>query len=223
MSATYRQEIRSSRKARALGTLAGWLMRLWSATLRYHITDVSGVNDRSRPREPVIFALWHDRIFAVPPVWPRTGGKGRRTVVLASASKDGASLAAAMAVFGIQAVHGSSSRRGVAGLVGLRRARREGADACITPDGPKGPRHRFKPGIIKLAESGKVPIIPIHARCQAAWCLPSWDKLILPIPFSRVEVEFGAPLSLADLADEQSFETERARIEQILRDGAGDP
>lgn len=222
MSETSRTEIRESRTSALAGTLAGWVMRVWSLTLRFEIEDCCGVCSPGGKTPPVIFAMWHDRIFIVPPVWWRSGGKQRKAVVLASASKDGSILAHAMAVFGIGAVRGSSSRRAVAGLIGMRRALKGGLDVCITPDGPRGPRCTVHPGVIKLAESSGVSIVPIHVTCSAAWRLGTWDRMLLPKPFSRVHVVFDAFFKVAAGMDEAAFEAERLRLRQILLDGAGE-
>src|SRR5690606_9214875 len=117
-------------------------------------------------------------------------GTHRKAVVLASASHDGAALASAMAVFGLGAVRGSSSRRGVAALIALKRALKSGVDVCITPDGPRGPRYGLQPGVVKLAASSGAPIIPIHVRFSSAWRLNTWDRFVLPKPFSRVHMIF---------------------------------
>ncbi len=215
-------EIRESRKARVLGTLAGWFMRAWSWTLRFEIEDRSGVITPGNVDAPVIFALWHNRIFTIPPIWWRTGGNSRKTVVLTSASHDGAMLAHAMEVFGLGAVRGSSSRRAVAALVGMKRSLKEGCDVCITPDGPRGPRYTFQPGVVKLAESAKTPIIPIHASYDAAWRMKTWDRFVIPKPFSRVHVVFGEMIHVPSGLDEAAFSAECARIEAIMRAGADD-
>jgi lysophospholipid acyltransferase (LPLAT)-like uncharacterized protein len=102
-------EIRENRKTAILGTLAGWLMKLWSFTLRYEIEDRCGITRPGTHAMPVIFALWHNRIFTLPPIWSISGGNQRKSVVLTSASHDGAMLARAMAVFGLGSVRGSSS------------------------------------------------------------------------------------------------------------------
>lgn len=215
-------EVRESRKAKVLGTLAGWFMKLWAATLRYEIEDRSGVCTPGNFATPVMFALWHNRIFTLPPIWHKTGGNSRKSVVLTSASHDGAMLSHAMAVFGLGAVRGSSSRRAVAALVGMKRALKEGLDVCITPDGPRGPRYEFQPGVVKIAESSGVPIIPIHATYASAWRLKTWDRLVIPKPFSRVRVVFDEKLVVPAGMDEAAFAAECDRLQAILRAGTDD-
>ncbi len=82
-------------------------MKLLSLTLRYEVNGKRGIDSPDFPSDPVIFVLWHNRIFTMPPIWQKTGGKGRTTVVLTSASKDGTTLATAMGIFGLGAIRGS--------------------------------------------------------------------------------------------------------------------
>lgn len=222
MSDSKSTEIRGTRKAEILGTLAGWAMRLWSKTLRFEVDDRCGVTHPQHPLPPVIFALWHNRIFTIPPIWWRTGGNNRKTVVLTSASKDGAILSSAMAVFDIGAIRGSSSRRGVAALIGMKRSLKEGLDICITPDGPRGPRYIFHPGVIKLAESSGAPIVPIHAKYSSVWRLKTWDRLVIPKPFSRITVVFDEFIVVPPKLDEAAFQAQLNRVQAILLSGVDD-
>jgi lysophospholipid acyltransferase (LPLAT)-like uncharacterized protein len=222
MSKPKSAEIRGDRKSEILGTLAGWFMWCWSKTLRFEIYDRCGVITADDPIRPVIYALWHNRIFTMPPIWWRTGGNLRKSVVLTSASKDGAILAKAMQVFGLGAVRGSSSRRAVAALIGMKRALEEGLDVCITPDGPRGPRYSFHPGVIKLAQATGAPIVPIHLKFADAWRLKSWDRLVIPKPFSEVTVIFDELLIIPPKLDEPTFLAEVERVKAILLTGADD-
>ena len=212
-------EIRGTRKAELLGTLAGWVMRCWTKTLRIEVENRAGLAESG---QPVIYALWHNRIFTIPPVWMRAFGHTRKAVVLASASKDGAILANAVAVFGIGAVRGSSSRRAVAGLIGMKRALQEGLDICLTPDGPRGPRYVFHPGVVKLAESSGAPIVPVHAHYQSAWRVKTWDALVIPKPFSRVTVIFDHRVSVPPKLDAAAFQAQLDRVQAILLAGVDD-
>ena len=215
-------EIRGSRKAEILGTLAGWLIRIWNATLRYEVEDRCGITGPNKSMPPVIYAMWHNRIIVIPSVWRKNCGRHRKAVVLTSASKDGAILSRAMAVFGIGSVRGSSSRRAVAALIGMKRELKEGVDVCITPDGPRGPRYGFHAGMIKLAESSGAPILPIHARFSSAWRLKTWDRLVIPKPFSRVTVIFDETLAVPPKLDEAAFQQHSDRIREILLAGTDD-
>lgn len=211
-------EIRESRKAKILGTLAGWMMKFWSWTLSYDVKDLSGESGKAAR----IFIMWHSWIFVVPPIWAKTLKKNRNCSVLTSASHDGAMLAQAMKVFGLGAVRGSSSRRGAAALIGLKRTLENGTDVCITPDGPRGPRYVVQPGAVKLAEFSGAPIIPILVSFSSAWRLKTWDRMVIPKPFSKVSLTYGQTLAVPRGLDETVFEETRLRIEQTLLAGTDD-
>ncbi|NJR41760.1 MAG: lysophospholipid acyltransferase family protein [Akkermansiaceae bacterium] len=215
-------EIRGGRKEEILGTLVGWLMRGWAKTLRVQIDDRCGVTLPNSQLPPVIYAMWHNRIFTIPPIWARTSGRFRRAAVLTSASKDGTILARAMEVFQLQSVRGSSSRRAVAALIGMRRTLKEGIDICITPDGPRGPKYSFHPGIIKLAESSRAPIVAVHAAYSSAWRLKTWDMLVIPKPFSKVTVIFDEILVIPSKLDDAAFVTQLENVKSILLTGVDD-
>ncbi len=216
-----RTQIRESRKSTFFGRAAGWLMRIHCMTLRYVVEDRAGFS-RGGISGPVIYCIWHDRILPVPHAWRKICRTPRRLSVLTSASHDGAVLAHAMSVFGIGAVRGSSSRRAVAALVGMRQALRGGSDIAVTPDGPRGPRHVMQAGVLKLAETSAAPLVPVHVECSSAWRLKTWDRFLIPKPFSRVRVIFDEALAVpAGLADDD-FEAWRRRLEDILRRGAGE-
>ena len=209
-----RLEIRDSLKARAIGSLAGRLMRLIAATLRFEIVDTAGLVTY---QGPVVYALWHEDIFVVPAAWQKAFGRIRRAVILTSASHDGAAVARAMAFFRLGSVRGSTSRRAVAALVAMKKALREGYDVCVTPDGPRGPRRVLQAGLVKLAQSAGVPVVPIHLTYGAAWRLKTWDRFAIPRPFSHVRVVFGSRLAISPGLSDDAFEAERAHIESVMR------
>jgi lysophospholipid acyltransferase (LPLAT)-like uncharacterized protein len=222
MAAGSRHEIRKSWKTALGGTLAGWLLRLWCGTLRYEVVDRCGLGTPQSIPGPVIYALWHNRLFSVPGAWRRLCGKHRSAVVLTSASHDGDVLARAVGAFGIGSVRGSSSRRAIAALVALKRALMEGVDVCLTPDGPRGPRYHLQGGLVKLAQSTGAPVIPVHVEVASCWRLRSWDRFMIPKPFSRVRVIFDQALAVPPVLDDDAFEIERARIESVLREATDD-
>jgi lysophospholipid acyltransferase (LPLAT)-like uncharacterized protein len=204
MSSQKTTEVRSDRKSAALGTLAGWAMKFLTSSLRLEVRDFSG------------------RFFTVPAGWNQICSQHRKAVTLTSASHDGDMVARAMAVFGLGAVRGSSSRRGVAALIGLKHALKDGYDVCLTPDGPRGPRYVLQPGVIKLAESSGAPVVPVHVTFSSAFRLKTWDRFVIPMPFSRVEITFAEAIHLPRGMDAATFESERLRIETLLIQGTDD-
>lgn len=197
----------------ALARFAGLLIRVWVATLRVTASPESEAALRRRER-PVLFALWHDRLFIAGSI-ARTY-RGRRPLhALISTSKDGAWLTAFFATMGLRAVRGSSSKGGREAAAELSALLRSGHDAGITPDGPRGPAHVAKPGALVVARRGGAEVVLVGVCYQKAWRLRSWDRFQLPHPFSRVHL-------IARLVEPAQLEGEPAaalaRLEAGLRD-----
>ncbi len=207
-------EVRASWKAVALGNVAGWFAVSLAKTLRMTIQyRCEGPSTKG----PCIFALYHNRMIgaagaAAPWLVFRPG------VVLTSASDDGATVAAAMQCFGLGSVRGSSSRRGAAALVTLKKAIKTGQHVCITPDGPRGPCYQIQPGIVKLASVTGVPIIPFLVTYERYWSLKSWDRFQIPKPFSQGKVTFGKEIRIPAKLTPEEFEIERKKVEEIMRE-----
>lgn len=187
------------------------------ATLRVRASGVEPLRPLWRARRPLIYAVWHGRILIVPWLNARLREReGARCVrVLASRSRDGELVAAFVRRFGLDVVRGSSSRGGAAALRALARAVRAGEDVAVVPDGPRGPACRLQAGIIALAAATGAPIVPLGVAARPARRLASWDRFMVPAPFARCAVVFGAALDVRRDADR---ETQRARVERALQD-----
>ncbi len=197
-------------------------MKLLTASLRLEVRDLSGIGSPSAAVPPVIYILWHNRFFTVPAGWNQICSQHRKSVTLTSASHDGDMVARAMAVFGLGAVRGSSSRRGVAALIGLKHALQDGFDVCLTPDGPRGPRYVLQPGVIKLAESSGAPIVPVHVTFSSAFRLKTWDRFVIPMTLQPGRNDLRRSHPPAPRHGRRTFETERLRIENLLIQGTDD-
>ncbi len=210
-----RSEIRGSRKQRVIGIIAGGLLRVMGWTLRYKITGLEQMSGKFGGR-PVIFALWHNRIFAIPYAKPVLS-PDREVCVLTSASKDGAILERAVRSFGISSVRGSSSRRGAAALVALRKKLKAGATVTITPDGPKGPCYQVQPGVVKLAQASGAPIVVMSIEFKSCWRVKSWDRFCIPKPFSKVLVHLEDGIEVSNELSDDDFEAERGKLEALMK------
>jgi hypothetical protein len=102
----------------------------------------------------------------------------------------------------------------VRALLGLRRALQEGWAVAFSLDGPRGPRYKVKPGPVALARSSDVPLSTFHIAVESAWVLNTWDRLIIPKPFSRVLMRFGKLIPVPADATDQDLE----RYQQELQD-----
>lgn len=202
---------------RAAALAGAILLRALFATLRLRIHDPSGFLD-TPPAGPVIYTFWHNRILAITAAFRRCYPPGRRGVlVLTSASRDGMWLGELAARLGMGSVRGSSSKRGATAMRELLERVEAGYDIAITPDGPRGPKYHLGPGLVYLSQRASMPVVTVHARFGNAFRLKSWDSFAIPKPFSRLEVTIG-PVLTAAAADEAGFESERAKIESVLRE-----
>lgn len=202
-------------RARAIGRLAATLIGLLGLTFRIRLEDRAGVV-ASPPDHPLIWAFWHNRIFGMPVAYRRFL-RGRRGAVLTSPSRDGALIAGTMRCFGVASVRGSSNKRGSAAMLEMVEWIGAGYDIAVTPDGPRGPRYRLAPGLVRLSQRTGVPILPVRIEYESCWIFRrSWDHFRLPKPFSRVRVIFEPYQSIDPAADGDTFEAERRRIEETL-------
>ena len=207
----WRQSARKRFKVAAAATGGKLLVRLLGATLRLHAQSVELAVARHGRSTGLIFALFHGAHF------PTLRPYGRPEMcVIASRSADGEILARIMASFGVTLVRGSSSRGGMRALVDLARHVKAGKDATIAVDGPRGPRHRVKPGVILLAKLTGAGIIPCAASLSRYWQLNSWDRYRIPKPWSRALVVFDEPMTVPPDADNDLIEAKRIELQQRL-------
>ena len=95
-------------------------------------------------------------------------------------------------------------------------AARAGRLLGITPDGPRGPRERVKPGTVFLASHSGLPVVPIASAASRAWVLESWDRFRIPKPFARVVVACGQPIRVPPEVDATTAERLRLEIESAI-------
>jgi lysophospholipid acyltransferase (LPLAT)-like uncharacterized protein len=162
---------------------------------------------------PHIFAHWHgDELLLI------GAFKGRGLAVMSSWSRDGSLMTRVLTRLGYRVSRGSSTRGGGAGLKGLVDAIKEGADAGLAVDGPRGPLHEVKPGILKRAQLTGSVIVPLGCAARRRYIFKNaWNKCYLPLPFSRCAIVFGQPLRVeADATDAQLEASRRDLQAQLL-------
>lgn len=162
-----------------------------------------------------IAALWHNRLllisFVLKKFFPQRPGAG-----LISASRDGDMIADVTRRFGFDVVRGSSSRMGASALLELSEVLASGRDVLITPDGPRGPAYELGPGIIFLAQKTGAPVVPVNMEYSSCWRVKSWDRFIIPQPFSKVRVIIGQSERIKSTSTEKQFEAERLRLQSVM-------
>jgi hypothetical protein len=172
--------------------LAVALVRLLAATWRFRRRGAEHLEAARASGRPVLFCLWHSRILPLLYFHRHEG-----IVTLVSRHRDGAHLARLAVRWGYGTVRGSSGRGGDIGLLGLVRVLGRAGEAAMTPDGPRGPAERVKPGAVAAAQRAGAVLLPVTAAPNRAWWLASWDRFCLPQPFAWIDVVYGAPLTVA--------------------------
>jgi lysophospholipid acyltransferase (LPLAT)-like uncharacterized protein len=169
-----------------LVTWVGYLaIRLISPTLKWEASVEEGGPTTTMP-DPCIYVFWHRSVFMATHYY-----RNRRIAVMTSSSFDGEYIARIIEKFGYKAVRGSSTRGAVRALLGMHTEVEEGHTVAFTIDGPKGPGYVAKPGPVLLAKNTHVPIMPFYIAAEKGWVLKSWDRFVIPKPFSRVHVRVG--------------------------------
>ena len=187
-----------------------WFVRLIGPTLRICISYEDGAQETPDQR-PLVASFWHSCMLPATYIFRHMGIR-----VMSSNSYDGEYMGRIIHKFGFVAVKGSSSRNAVRALLGLRRALEEGWTVAFTLDGPRGPRHKVKPGPVALGRSSGVPLTMFHAAVDKAWALNSWDRLVIPAPFSRVLVRFGKLIRVPAEASDDDVERYTAELQAAL-------
>lgn len=175
-----------SRKQRILlgiiPPIAAGIIRLLGATFRYKDINAPGVPVGIEIPGPVAFAFWHRTLLVCA---HRFRNKG--IAILISPSFDGELIARTVEYLGFLPIRGSSSRGGAIGLRGMAEAYNAGHRTAITADGPRGPNMVAKPGVVQLAELvGASWIGTYYALPDRRWEMKSWDRFIIPKPFSTI-------------------------------------
>ena len=201
-------------RARWLVAFGYRLLQIWARTLRFEMEDRAGLIG-APPNERYIGALWHNRLLLFPFVLRRYLPE-RRGAALISASRDGAILADLIERFDFEVVRGSSSRQGASAIRQLAEVIASGRDVVITPDGPRGPAYQLGQGIIYLAQQSGAEVVPVNMEYSSCWRVKSWDRFILPKPFSKVRVTFAPPHRVAATSTEEEFERERVRLQEAM-------
>jgi len=205
--------IRSEPAQVSFGWMIAGLMWLFHLSVRWqrHVDpQTQALLDAGKP---VILCMWHGRMFFLSGGWATPP---RRLGVLTSAHRDGLLVARGARSFGYDTVLGSSRRGGAGALRGMSRLLMEGTSVVITPDGPKGPRMRFKAGAVKAAQMTGAPLVALTGSARPRKVFDTWDRFCLPLPFARAVIHFGPPVYVPREADAAAQERCRQAAEDSL-------
>ena len=188
------------------------VVNLWCATLRMKNLNSEAEDQIKSLTGPYILTLWHGRIFYLfyylrnrPDYF-----------LLISPSADGDLLAKLAYLMGYSVIRGSTFKKAVPAARSLIRILRSGKRIIIIADGSRGPCCVAQSGSIQLAGITKLHLFPMTFSAKNKVTLNTWDKFILPLPFTRCSINFGTPINLASRASEELIEEKRLELETQL-------
>lgn len=197
---------------RFLCWLGAHYIRLVRLTGRWTIVGAGPAEEMWDQGRPFVTAFWHGRILMMPCIWRRSA----QIHMLISQHRDGQLIARVVSHFGIATVAGSSSKGGASALRAMLKLTRAGQWIGITPDGPRGPRMRASDGVALVARMAGIPVIPCGFSARRGKLLSSWDRFLVPWPFSDGVLIWGRPLYPPEEGDPQSLAAYREAIEAEL-------
>ncbi|MDT8368341.1 MAG: lysophospholipid acyltransferase family protein [Longimicrobiales bacterium] len=205
---------------RGVGVLGGGVVRALHATCRITVEGDAHWQSLAEAGRGWIWCLWHGTMLT--PIWRH---RDEGAVALVSEHRDGEYLARILEELGVVTVRGSSTRGGSRGVRALLRAAQDGRVLAVTPDGPRGPRERLKPGALFVAMRTGLPLVPIGVGVSRAWRTDSWDRFTVPQPGARIHIRYGRPIdpgSIPGGAEGRANEEVQAALDAVTRAARGE-
>lgn len=179
-------------------------------TIRFSISweDESAASLEERP---IVYSFWHNCMIPAMYLW-----RGLNIRVMSSDSFDGEYTGRIMQKFGFVKIRGSSSRFGLRALLGMRRDLEQDWTVAFTLDGPRGPRYVVKPGPVLLSRVTGIPMSVFHIALTDAWVLNTWDRLMIPKPFSRALMRVSRRITVPRDARESERQESMQQLQSAL-------
>ena len=213
---------RSPLAMRVASALIGAYIRLVHATSRWTLLGREHVDAAAAEGKCVIVAFWHGRLLMGAAIRRETD---KPVYMLISAHRDGEIIARGVAGFGIKFIRGSApnpdkpgkNKSGASAIAQMLAALSEGSFVGFTPDGPRGPGERAKPGVVRLAQMSGAPIVPASFSVSRGRRLNTWDRFLLAAPFSKGYYLAGKPMHAPQPGDSDAMEKFRLELENALQ------
>jgi lysophospholipid acyltransferase (LPLAT)-like uncharacterized protein len=189
------------------------LLSVVGRTWRFDVIGEPGVIPvrEGKKAGPEIYCFWHQCVLPCAFYF-----RGSGAVILISKSFDGELITRILGMFGFDAVRGSSSRGAREGLLGLAHVIESGRTSIFTADGPRGPIYQTKMGPIKLAQMTGAPIGAFHLEPRRAWIFDSWDRFLVPMPFTRICVSWANWTKVSADLPPENFEAKRGELNAAI-------
>ncbi len=199
-------------RARILARIAWVLVNLLNSFVRVRFVNKGSLDRLASNGGKIIYAFFHGDMVPLLDIYRNSG-----LLIPVSESRDGEIMARLLKNFGFDVVRGSSKRKGHKALLELISGMKRGKTVAISVDGPRGPLHEVKPGVVFLAGLSRAPIIPVAVSAKRFRLLEkSWDRLLIPAPFSEVMVLYGDPIYVNGTLDAE-IHSARKKLETYLQ------
>ena len=197
---------------RAFIFFAYYLIRIYSKTFRFNVENEQNFRHLLAKGKTVIICTWHQQFFSAIRHFKTYANLNPGLMI--SQSRDGDLISGVANRTGWHTPRGSSSRGGRPAMDAMIDHIREHRFGAHILDGPRGPIGKIKPGIIKMALDTNAVIVPFYTEADDAWFFNSWDRFMLPRPFSKVTLRFDSPF----YPDREtlSFEDQRQKLEEMM-------
>ncbi len=209
---SYRKRLRHNLTVHLIPLVGYGVVRFLALTMRIEERGSETIAAFDKEKKPFVSAFWHGHLLMM-----MISPYRKHSKTMISRHRDGEMISRLAGLFGVGSIRGSTTEGGVQALKGAIRAIREGYKVNVTPDGPRGPRHTVQPGVIELARATGVPIIPVVFSCTRKKVFSSWDRFILPYPFSRGVFFYGPPFYVERRVSREGREARRRELEQLMR------
>ena len=193
------------------------LIWLLNATYRYQ-SPIGARHIDKIIAEDVVCApcYWHQHHLVCAPLIRRWIERGFKACFLVSSSVDGEVPERIARSWGAEVIRGSANVSGTLALRDQQAMFRRGYSIITTADGPRGPKHEFKSGVVLMARIAGVPIVPVGYAASSAWHLKTWDGFIVPKPFARIVVGIGEPYPIPRDAKLDELEPHRLNVQAAV-------
>lgn len=188
------------------------ILHLWCLTIRVKILNPEVYNKIRTRLGKGVLTLWHSHLFYLAYHF-----RGMRDLhVLVSPSKDGDLIANVARMFGYKVVRGSSFKKTIPGTRECIGLLKKNVKVGLIADGSRGPYHLAQPGSLQLSRITGAPIYTLTWHARPSYVFSSWDRFILPLPFSRVTLNFGPPMTVSPDADKETIGKKQHELTSLL-------
>jgi lysophospholipid acyltransferase (LPLAT)-like uncharacterized protein len=201
-------------KLKSLGWLLTSIVGAVAFTWRVRFIGSDYVNDLTEKGKPFVLVFWHGDMLMG---W--YFHRNRKYSSLVSKSKDGDILAEILRQWRYIVIRGSSSKGGRDARLQMEKLVRSGQVLVVTPDGPRGPRYEMKMGALRTAQKTGVPVVSVTFKVKHAYILRSWDKFTVPLPFTKIIVQYKAPEIINPELNGDALDEYREEFQEGMKPG----